>query len=125
MPGTDAYRDAERNGIIDENYWLENDDIPYNTTEHSFKELVVLRDRLLHGVAKSKGGLQSYLVYQMKRVYYKFPQLSFLRFLRDYVHKSLPQYRDTYDKKEIKVMPPGVPSQEKIYTRSDTKQLRF
>jgi len=122
LPGTDAYRDAERKGIIDENYWLENDDIPYNTTEHSFKELVVLRDRLLHGVAKSKGGLQSYLVYQMKRVYYKFPQLSFLR---DYAHKSLPQYRDTYDKKEIKVTPPGVPSQEKIYTRSDTKQLRF
>jgi len=79
LPGTDTYKAAVKSGLLDDDYWIENDDVPFNTQEHSIEQLVALRNRLMLGIAKSKGGMRSFLTYYMKRVYYKYPKLSFLR----------------------------------------------
>lgn len=86
LPGTEVYEKAVQAGFISEKYWLEHDDVPYNTQEHSLPELEWLRNRLMAGIAKSRPGIGPRLTYLLKRIYYKYPFLSVLRGL---VPKSL------------------------------------
>jgi len=79
LPGTVVYNEAKVNNYIDENYWLESDDIPYNLQEHSLEELKYFRDRLMWGIAKGEKSFSSYIVCVLKIIYYKYPFLSKFR----------------------------------------------
>lgn len=81
LPGTRVFREARANGFISDDYWLKSDDVPYNLQEHSYKELCALRTRLMRGLAMGKGSLVSLATFYLKRIYYRFPSLSFLRAL--------------------------------------------
>lgn len=81
LPGTKAYKDAMLNGFIRDNYWLENDDIPYNLQEHSLNELETLRRRLMMGIAKEQVGTNLRINNYLKCLYYRYPFLSRFRSL--------------------------------------------
>jgi len=76
LPGTRAFSEACTRGYIDDNYWLQSDDVPYNLQEHTYQELVDLRKRLMWGIAKGKGGVIPILNVQIKSIYYRYPFLS-------------------------------------------------
>jgi radical SAM superfamily enzyme YgiQ (UPF0313 family) len=79
LPGTAVYDEAVKSGHITDRFWLEHDSVPYNLQEHSYKELVRLRMRLMRGIARNKGGVLPMISYHLKNIYYRFPFLSFLR----------------------------------------------
>jgi anaerobic magnesium-protoporphyrin IX monomethyl ester cyclase len=79
LPGTEVYRNAVKNNHISDDYWLENDNVPYNTQEYSLKDLNKLRNRLMSGIAKSRAGIRPRITYFLKRLYYKYPYLSIFR----------------------------------------------
>jgi anaerobic magnesium-protoporphyrin IX monomethyl ester cyclase len=79
LPGTQVFEEASRNGFIDDDYWLKFDDVPYNLQEHSYDELFKLRQRLMRGIAKQKGGITPLINFYLKSIYYRFPFLSGLR----------------------------------------------
>jgi anaerobic magnesium-protoporphyrin IX monomethyl ester cyclase len=81
LPGTTIYADAIRNGYIKDDYWLENGDIPYNLQEYSYRELYLLRKRLMYGIAKGKSTKTALINYYLKSAYYCFPGLGFFRHL--------------------------------------------
>lgn len=81
LPGTAIYEDAVKNGFISEDYWLKFDEVPYNLQEHSLKVLETLRARLMVGIGRAKGGINSRIAYQLKDFYYKYPFLSIFRSL--------------------------------------------
>jgi radical SAM superfamily enzyme YgiQ (UPF0313 family) len=81
LPGTQVFAQARKNGFISDDYWLNCGDVPYNLQEHSYRELFDLRQRLMLGVAKKKGGLAPLLSFWLKSLYYQFPVLSWLRSL--------------------------------------------
>lgn len=81
LPGTAVYEDAVNKGYINEDYWLESDDIPYNLQEHSLEKLKELRKRLMLGIARKKGGFRPLVIYYLKRLYYNYPFLSVFRSL--------------------------------------------
>lgn len=79
LPGTDSYAQAVQNGFITDDFWLKFDEVPYNLQEHSYKELVLLRRRLMFGIARSKKSLLALLSFYLKDLYYRYPFLSRLR----------------------------------------------
>ena len=81
LPGTALYEEAVKNGYISEDYWLDSDEVPYNLQEHSLSQLEDLRNRLMLGIARKKGGLSPMIVYYLKKLYYKYPFLSVFRAL--------------------------------------------
>jgi len=81
LPGTKVYKDAVEKGFIKDDYWLENDDVPYNLQEHSLDELEMLRKSLMMGIAKAKGGFAAKITNYLKCLYYRHPFLSPLRSL--------------------------------------------
>lgn len=82
LPGTDVYNNALRSGHIRDDYWLEEDGVPYNLQEHTYQELDQLRNRLMYGIAKSSGNFIPLLSYYLKILYYKYP---FLTRFRQYI----------------------------------------
>lgn len=81
LPGTQAFFEARKKGFISDDYWLKFDDIPINLQEHTYRELVKFRQRLIRGVAKQKGGMAPMISYYLKTIYYRYPFLSRLRSL--------------------------------------------
>ena len=81
LPGTDVYREACEKGFIDDAYWLKCDDVPYNLQEYSYEELFQLRQRLMRGIAKKKGGILPVVSFYLKTIYYRYPFLSRMRSL--------------------------------------------
>ncbi|KKR04009.1 MAG: Radical SAM domain protein [Candidatus Uhrbacteria bacterium GW2011_GWF2_39_13] len=81
LPGTKVYQDAVRNGFINDDYWLTNNDVPYNLQEHSMRNLVMLRQRLMMGIAKEKNGISLRVNNYLKCLYYRHPFLSRYRSL--------------------------------------------
>lgn len=81
LPGTDVFCKAKESGFIDDNYWLMSNDVPYNLQEYSYRELFELRQRLMHGIAKKKGGIAPMVNFYLKSIYYRYPFLSRLRSL--------------------------------------------
>jgi len=81
LPGTTVYDEAVKNGHIRESYWRDFDDVPFNTQEREYKELIRLRQRLMLGIARKKEGLMPLVNYYLKTVYYRYPFLSPLRAL--------------------------------------------
>jgi hypothetical protein len=79
LPGTKVYNDAVAQGFISDDYWLRSDDIPYDIREHTLPELQALRNRLMYGVARKRGGVVPIVSYLLKRLYYGFPVLSVFR----------------------------------------------
>lgn len=79
LPGTKDYQKAVANNYLTDEYWLNTGGVPYNLQEHSLKELSRLRERLMRGIAKKKGGLIPLLAFYMKKFYYRFPKLAVLR----------------------------------------------
>ncbi|EKD81500.1 MAG: radical SAM protein [uncultured bacterium] len=79
LPGTKDYQTAVANNYLTDEYWLNTGGVPYNLQEHSLKELSKLRERLMRGIAKKKGGLIPLLAFYMKKFYYRFPKLAVLR----------------------------------------------
>ena len=80
LPGTKVYEDAVHSGFINDDYWLANNDVPYNLQEHSMHRLVMLRQRLMMGIAE-KTGLRLRLNNYLKCLYYRHPSLSRFRSL--------------------------------------------
>ncbi len=72
LPGTTIYEEAVKNGYINEDYWLETNEVPYNLQEHSMEELNALRKKLMFGVARKKGGLSPLITFCFKSIYYKY-----------------------------------------------------
>jgi radical SAM superfamily enzyme YgiQ (UPF0313 family) len=81
LPGTKVFREARENGFINDDFWLNPEDIPYNLQKHSYQELLGLRQRLMHGIARGKGGIAPMISYYLKSIYYRYPVLSRLRSL--------------------------------------------
>ena len=81
LPGTKVYKDAVKKDFINDDYWLESDDVPYNLQEHSLDELEMLRRRLMMGIAKQKGGITPKINNYLKCLYYRYPFLSPFRSL--------------------------------------------
>lgn len=81
LPGTHDYSEARANGFIDDDYWLRSDDVPYNLQEHTYQGLVALRERLMLGIARGKGGIAPMVSFYLKKIYYRYPFFSFLRTL--------------------------------------------
>jgi anaerobic magnesium-protoporphyrin IX monomethyl ester cyclase len=79
LPGTKVYKEAVEKGIISDSYWLDSDEIGYNTMEQPIKKLKKLRKRLLKGMAKQRGGIKSWTTYYLKEIYYEYPFLSMFR----------------------------------------------
>lgn len=79
LPGTKVYNDAVENNYIEDKYWLNTNDIPYNLQEYSYKEMFKLRKKLMYGIAKKLGGIYPIISFYLKTIYYKYPFLSFLR----------------------------------------------
>jgi anaerobic magnesium-protoporphyrin IX monomethyl ester cyclase len=81
LPGTRVFSDARERGFIDDNYWLNSEDVPYNLQEHTYEELLALRQKLMRGIAETKGGFVPMISYYLKSIYYKYPFLSHVRSL--------------------------------------------
>ena len=81
LPGTSVYNDAKARGFIDDDFWLINETVPYNLQEHSYHGLILLRRRLMRGIAIGKGGKLALANYYLKNLYYRFPGLAILRHL--------------------------------------------
>jgi radical SAM superfamily enzyme YgiQ (UPF0313 family) len=82
LPGTQDYNHAIATGHLSANYWeLNRDAIPYNLQEHSLEKLQQLRDRLMWGIARSKGGVIPIASYLMRRVWYRNQWLARFRHL--------------------------------------------
>lgn len=81
LPGTRVFSEAREKGFIDDDYWLKSDDVPYNLQEHTYDELLALRQKLMRGIAEAKGGSVAMISYYLKKVYYKYPFLSHARSL--------------------------------------------
>lgn len=81
LPGTDVFREACEKGFIDDSYWLEKDDMPYNVQEHTYEELLGLRQRLMRGIARKKGGIAPLVSFYLKTIYYRYPSLGRMRSL--------------------------------------------
>jgi anaerobic magnesium-protoporphyrin IX monomethyl ester cyclase len=81
LPGTALYIGAVNNGYIDDDYWLKHDDTPYNLQEHPYRELYLLRKRLMYGIAKGKATKTALINYYLKSIYYRFPELGMFRHL--------------------------------------------
>jgi len=81
LPGTRVYREACENGFISDDYWLKSDDVPYNLQEYTYRELFGLRQRLMRGIARKKGGISPMLSFYLKSIYYRYPFLSRMRSL--------------------------------------------
>jgi anaerobic magnesium-protoporphyrin IX monomethyl ester cyclase len=86
LPGTEVYSEAKNNKYINDDYWMESDDIPYNLQEHSLEELKYFRDRLMVGIARNQKTISSFVRYYLKKFYYKY---SFLSNLRSLIPKKL------------------------------------
>ena len=81
LPGTRVFSESCEKGFIDNQYWLKSNDVPYNLQEHTYQELVGLRQRLMRGIAKQKGGIAPMVSFYLKSIYYRYPFLSRLRSL--------------------------------------------
>jgi len=79
LPGTKDYDTAVANNFIKDDYWLKTGGVPYNLQEYNLKELSRLREQLMRGIAKKKGGLIPLINFYMKKFYYRFPKLAVLR----------------------------------------------
>jgi len=79
LPGTAVYDQAVKNGYINDDFWLRSEGVPYNLQEHSNKELWRLRNRLMSGIARKKGGISPMISCYFRNIYYNYPFLSFLR----------------------------------------------
>lgn len=79
LPGTDVYNEAVYSKYISDDYWLENDDVPYNLQEHTLQELQKLRNQLMYGIAKNSNSFFPLITYYLKKIYYKYPALSRFR----------------------------------------------
>ena len=79
LPGTPIYEGAARNGYISDEFWLENDGVPFNLQESSLEKLQTMRKRLMLSIARNKGGLSPIISYYLKNIYYEHPIFSFLR----------------------------------------------
>lgn len=81
LPGTAVYDEAVKKGHITDSYWLDYEGIPYNLQEYSFDDLYKLRERLMRGIAKKKGGILPLIGCCLKCTYYKYPFFRVLRSL--------------------------------------------
>jgi len=81
LPGTRVFYEAREKGFIDDDYWLRSDDVPYNLQEYSYRELFRLRQRLMRGIARQKGGIAPMVSFYLKSIYYRYPFLSRMRSL--------------------------------------------
>ena len=79
FPKTKIYEMAKQRGIINEDFWLENDEMLYYTAEHSEKDLMGLRELLMKELAKNSNNTRDYVKYIMKKTYYRYPILQKLR----------------------------------------------
>lgn len=86
LPGTSDYDEAVKKGFISDDFWLKSDEVPYNLQEYSYNELCDLRSRLMHGIAKKKGGVTSRIMCYFKDLFYRY---KFLSALRSFVPKKL------------------------------------
>ena len=81
LPGTQVFNEAREKGFIDNDYWLRSDAVPYNLQEHSYQELFELRQRLMRGIARQKGGISPMVSFYLKSIYYRYQFLSRMRTL--------------------------------------------
>ncbi len=82
MPNTQIYEMAKADGIISDDFWLENDNMLFYTAEHNEKSLFALRELLMRELACNSDSKKEYIRYLMKKYYYRYPWLQKLRRFR-------------------------------------------
>lgn len=82
FPDTDLYEIGKDKGLLSDDFWLQTDDTPHYTCEHTFEELKALRNRLMRGMAKNEGTFKATVEYWARRAYYKYAFLQKLRKFR-------------------------------------------
>ena len=82
LPGKQVFPGARENGFIGDGYWPTSDDVPYNLEEYTFRILFGLRQRMMRGIARGKGGITPIVSFYLKSIYYRIPFLSLMRSLK-------------------------------------------
>lgn len=82
LPGTAIYEIAKQQGLIDDDFWLENEGVVYYTGEHTLEELLALKIRLMRGMAYNQGTAKAMAEFWARKAYYRWPILQKLRGLR-------------------------------------------
>jgi len=82
FPGTGLYEMAKSSGLVSDDFWLQTDDTPHYTCEHTFEELKELKNRLMRGMAKNEGTFKATVEYWTRRAYYSHTFLQKLRRFR-------------------------------------------
>jgi len=75
LPNTELYGRSKKMGIIDDNYWIENNSVPYYTGEHNLANLRALKNQLTLGLAKSRGSFKAYAMCLFRKLYDRSPML--------------------------------------------------
>ena len=73
---------VKANDLITDDYWLQTNDLPHYTCEHTYEELEALKDRLMKGMAENEGTIMAMLEYHARRLYYRHDILRKLRRFR-------------------------------------------
>jgi len=82
FPNTKLFELAKANGLLSDDFWLQSDETPLYTCEHTLGELKALRDRLMKGLAENEGTFKATMEYWVRKVYYKYPFLQKMRQFR-------------------------------------------
>lgn len=89
LPNTKLYERSKKLGIIDDNYWLKNNNTSYYTGEHNLAKLRALKHQLTLGLAKSRGSFRAYATCFFRQFYDRFPLLQRLYYSYIVKHTSL------------------------------------
>lgn len=73
LPNTEIYDLTKKQGIITDEFWLNNDSTMYYTGEHSLRELKALQKKLMLGLARNRGNTRAILEYYFRRAHNSSP----------------------------------------------------
>ena len=75
-PGTEVYEIMKQSGKIDDDYWMTEKDVPFNTTEYSLEELIKFENEIMDNVSLER-------IFTIKGFYKHFLKMPFtiIRFL--------------------------------------------
>jgi radical SAM superfamily enzyme YgiQ (UPF0313 family) len=82
LPDTEIYETAKQQGVIDDEFWLHNEEVIYYNGEHTIKELKILRNRLMKGMARNRGTFKAMVEYLARRAFYRYVYLQKFRRLK-------------------------------------------
>lgn len=84
FPDTRLCEIAKEKGLITDDFWLKSHDTLHFTCEHTYEELIELKNHLMKGMAENEGTLKAIIEYWARKIYYRFGLLQKMRRFRTY-----------------------------------------